>query len=132
MALRTSAPEVCAIIETDLNADAVLPFIIPASALVDQHLVDFTPAINDDLLRQIETYLAAHFLSLFDPRAESETADGVKFVYEGKTDMALDASKYGQMAQVLDPSGRLKQLSKDNRVGWQVSVANERDVENLR
>ena len=131
MALRTSAPEVCAIIETDLDADAVLPFIIPASALVDEHLAGFTPAISDGLLLQIETYLAAHFLALFDPRAESESADGVRFKYEGKTDMALDSSKYGQMAQVLDPSGRLKQLSKDNRVGWQVSVANERDVENL-
>ena len=131
MALRTTALEVCAIIETDLTEDEILPFILPASALVDEHLADFTPVINDDLLLQIETYLAAHFLSLFDPRASKEAADGVSFTYEGKTDMALDASKYGQMAQVLDPSGKLKQLSKDTRAGWRASVANERDVENL-
>ncbi len=131
MALRTSAPEVCAIIDTDLTADQVLPFITPASALVDEHLLSVTPPISDNLLGQIETYLAAHFLTLFDPRSTKEEADGVRFTYEGKTDMALDASQYGQMAQILDPSGRLKQLSKDDRVGWQVSVANERDVENL-
>lgn len=131
MALRTTAPEVCAIIETDLTGDAIMPFITPASALVDEHLAGFVPTISDALLGQIETYLAAHFLSLFDPRASKETADGVSFTYEGKTDMALDSSKYGQMAQVLDPSGRLKQLSKDTRVGWQVSVATERDVESL-
>ena len=131
MALRTSAPEVCAIIETDLTGDAVLVFIQPANALVDEHLASATPTISDVLLGQIETYLAAHFITLFDPRVSKESADGVSFTYEGKTDMALDASKYGQMAQVLDPTGILKQLSKVNRVGWRVSVASERDVEGL-
>jgi hypothetical protein len=131
MALRTSAPEVCAIIETDLTGDAILAFITPASVLVDEHLASVDPAIGDALLGQIETYLAAHFLTLFDPRTTKEEADGVRFTFEGKTDMALDSSKYGQMAQVLDPTGTLKQLSKANRVGWQVQVGNERDVEGL-
>ena len=131
MAERADVPGVCAIIDTDLTNDQVEPFIDVANVFVDDQLAALTPPLSDALLEKIETYLAAHFLTLFDPRVVKEQADTVSFTYESAVAMGLDASKFGQMAQVLDPSGTLKQLNKENRVGWQVSVANEREVEDL-
>ncbi len=131
MALRTDAPEVCAIIDTDLTGDTVLPFITTASVLVDEHLTSETPALSDDLLKQIEMYLAAHFITLWDPRALKEEAGDTKFTYEGKTGEGLDSSRYGQMAQTLDPTGKLSGLNDPDRISFVARVGNERDVENL-
>lgn len=131
MAERTDVPSVCAIIETDLVNDQVEPFIVTANVFVDDNLI-LDPPLSDAILLQIETYLAAHFLTLFDPRAQKEEADGVRFTFEGTTAMGLDSSKYGQMAQVLDPTGTLKSLNRAARLKWQVQVGSERDVENIR
>lgn len=130
MALRASVPEVCAIIETDLTGTAVLPFLKTANALVEEHLI-LSPAISDELLTQIEMYLAAHFITLWDPRTSKESADGVSFTYEGKTGEGLDSSRYGQMAKTLDPSGVLATIDKPERMAWLARAANETDVENL-
>lgn len=131
MPLRTTAPEVCAIIETDLEGDAVLPFIEVASVLVDEHLNAESPPITPTLLSKIETYLSAHFLTLWDPRSQKEEAGDTKFTYEGKTAMGLDSSKYGQMAQTLDPTGKLSQLDSDDRQNFIFRIGNETDVETI-
>ncbi len=130
MAIRTSAPQVCAIIDTALKPDAVVPFIKPASLLVDD-IAAADATLASDLLLEIETYLAAHFLTLFEPRAEKEEAGDTKFKYEGKTAMGFDSSKYGQMAIILDPTGTLAALNKKDRVEYFASVRTERDVEGL-
>jgi len=130
MALRTSAPEVCAIIETKLVDDEVLPFIKTANLLVDEHLI-VTPAITEALLKEVETYLAAHFVTLWDPRVAKEAGGSVSFTYEGKTGEGLASSKYGQMALTLDPTGNLAALDKEDRIGWIHRVGMERDVESL-
>ena len=131
MAHRTTVVEVCAIIETDLKEEAVEPFIRTANLLVTEHLVSATPAINDDLLVEIETYLAAHFITLWDPRVKQEAAGGTSFTYEGMTGEGLSASKYGQMVKILDPSGKLATLDKPSRIAFIARVGNETDVENL-
>ena len=130
MAIRTTAGAVCDILETSLDTDAVLPFIKPASLLVDEHLAGQSPAISAELLLEIETYLAAHFVTLYEPRVSDENADGVSFKYEGAADgQGLDSSRYGQMAQVLDPTGKLSQINKKDRRSFIFRVGNERDVE---
>lgn len=129
MPQRTTAPAVSAVIETKLTGDEVLPFIHTASLMVDEHLSTVTPAITPALLTEIETYLAAHFITLHEPRAQKEEADGVRFEYEGTTGEGLDSSRYGQQAQILDPTGTLSQLNKKGRIGWISRVGNERDVE---
>lgn len=127
---RADVPGVCAIVDTDLVNDQVEPFIATANVFVDENLI-LDPPLSDAILTQIETYLAAHFLTLFEPRVKQEAADGTRFVYESDTALGLSSSKFGQMAMVLDPSGTLTQLNKQNRVKWQVQVGSERDVEQL-
>ncbi len=131
MAERADVPGVCAIIDTDLENNQVEPFIDVANVMVDNELLNATPPLSDAILEKIETYLAAHFLTLFDPRVVKEQADTVSFTYESAVAMGLDSSKFGQMAQILDSSGRLKQLNKADRTAWQVQVGSERDVEDL-
>ena len=130
MAERADVPGVCAIVDTDLVNDQVEPFIVTANVFVDENLI-LDPPLSDAILTQIETYLAAHFLTLFEPRVKQEAADGARFTYECDTALGLSSSKFGQMAMVLDPSGTLTQLNKQDRVKWQVQVGNETDVENL-
>ncbi len=130
MAIRTTAPQVCAIIDTALKPDAVVPFIKPASILVDRIALADT-SVADDVLLEIETQLAAHFLTLFEPRVVKEEAGATKFEYEGETGMALESSKYGQMAMVLDPTDTLVKANDPSRVSYFASVTTERDVEGL-
>tara|TARA_R110000851_G_scaffold9428_1_gene35055 strand:- start:347 stop:742 length:396 start_codon:yes stop_codon:yes gene_type:complete len=126
MAIRTSAPQVCGIIDTILTEQEIQPFIRTASLLVDEHLADYLPVITTDLLAEIETYLAAHFVTLWDPRTSEETAGNTSFKYEGSANgPGLESSKYGQMAKLLDPSGRLSQLSNPNRISFLGRAANE-------
>lgn len=131
MPIRTSAPEVCAVIDTSLTGPEVFPFIKTASLIIDEHLASETPAITPALLQEIETFLAAHILTLQDPRAKKEEAGGTKFEYEGTTGMGLDGSKYGQMAKMLDPTGKLGELSQEKRTSFIFRAGNETDVENL-
>lgn len=131
MPLRSSAPEIRAIIETDLTDDQVLPFLKTASLLVDENLV-VVPAIGSPLLKEIETYLAAHLVTLWDPRALKAEADGTKFMYEGTaTGQGLSSSRYGQMALTLDPTGILSTLNKTERLAWLARAVNETAVETI-
>lgn len=126
MAIRTTAPAVCGIIDTTLDEQALQPFIRSASLLVDEHLADYLPAIGTELLTEIETYLAAHFVTLWDPRMSEGAAGGTTFKYEGPASgNGLDASKYGAMAQLLDPSGSLSKLNQPNRTSFLGRAANE-------
>ena len=130
MPLRATGAEVREIIETDLDDDQVLPFLDTSNVLVDEHLI-VTPAISAPLLKKIEIYLAAHFITLWDPRSQKEEAGDTRFTYEGKTAMGLDSSKYGQMAQTLDPTGKLSQLDNDDRQNFIFRIGNETDVETI-
>lgn len=129
MAHRTNTQAVCDVIETALTGDQVKPFIQTANLLVDEHLGSVTPAITAALLKEIETYLAAHFLTLWDPRVSKEQGDDVSFTFEGKTGEGLSSSRYGQMAITLDPTGKLRGLDNPKRVAYRHRIGNERDVE---
>ena len=124
MANRTDSAAVCAVLETTLDDDEVEPFIDTANILVTEYLA--TPLSGKTaLLKEIETYLAAHFVALRDRIAKSESADGVRFVYEGETGMGLDGSRYGQTAQMLDSSGTLSSLSDEDRIVFIGKVGSE-------
>lgn len=71
--------------------------------------VDSTYSVN--LLTLIETYLSAHFYSLYDPRASYETVSSVRATYDGKTGMLLEWSRYGQGAILLDYGGYLANMN---------------------
>ncbi len=122
---RTDSAAVCAVLDTELDDDQIEPFIQTANIMVTEYLAGSDCGLSDALLKEIETYLAAHFVTLRDRIVKSEAADGVKFDYQGATDMGLDSSQYGQTAQILDSCGKLSQLSDADRVSFLAKVGSE-------
>jgi len=120
--VRTDPDLVAGIIEVDEDID-LEPFIQAASILVDRvaAVADskdlLLPATDDDpdreeVLTQIETWLAAHFYTVRDPREEEEQAGTVRARYQGRQDLRLFTSHYGQMAVTLDSTGTLELINK--------------------
>lgn len=106
---RVDADDVKEIIDTNLTDDQINAFINGANLLVQAKLLDKN--LGDDLLTEIEKWLAAHFLSTRDQRVEREKVGGEwEATYQGKTEMGLDATTYGQQAKALDWSGTLATL----------------------
>ncbi len=118
MGIRTTSDLVKGIIEVDVAID-LSPFILAASALVDD-IVEKS-GHDADRLRLIETWLAAHFYTVRDPRTTDEKAGTVSASYQSAVDLNLNTSHYGQMAMTLDSSGLLRATSKIKRkvsVSW--------------
>ncbi len=120
---RTDSAAVCAVLDTTLDDDEVDPFINTANLMVTAYLG--TSALDPDLLKEIETYLAAHFVTHRDRVTSDESADSVGFKFQGKTEMGLDSSLYGQTAQILDTTGTLSQLSDADRIGILAKAGSE-------
>ena len=110
---RTDATEINKIIETDETV-SLTPFIIAASQLVEAKCAVF-PEYTSDELKNIETWLAAHFYTVLDPRAVQEQAGSVQVTYQSKVDLGLNTSHYGQMAKLLDYRGGLAGLENDQK-----------------
>jgi hypothetical protein len=106
---RVTEAEVREIIEVDA-ALVLTPFITIANLLVTTHLA---AEISDtDLLKEIERWLAAHFVAVRDPRATSESIDSVSRSFEQmKMGEGLMGTRYGQQAALLDTSGKLQNLT---------------------
>ncbi len=104
---RVTDAEVKEIITTSITTTA---HITAANLLVTEHLA--SKNISDALLKEIERWLAAHFVAMTDPR-EHEVSVGTyeaRAVFEGRTAMGLDHSRYGQQVKLLDPSGTLMNI----------------------
>jgi hypothetical protein len=111
MAWRVQPTDVQAIIETTDSIE-IAPFIDVANALVNQVVLkDTTNILSTDLTKQIEAYLAAHFYALRDPQYQQKKTGDALATFQGKTDMGLDLTWWGQMAKTLDVSGELSKIS---------------------
>jgi hypothetical protein len=108
---RTSDALVEDIIEVDSDI-SLTPFITVANSMVTQFCVDDDATNSAAQLILIETWLSAHFYCIRDKRAEQEKADVVSAKYQGKTDMYLDSSDYGQTAMQLDYTNGLSAMNK--------------------
>lgn len=112
MAVRVNAAEVKEIINTNLSDVIVSSSIDIASRLVDDVVAGNGPAA--DRLPDIELYLSAHLIALRDQdegmTIEQDVGDA-KAKYSGRYWMGLNLTRYGQMAIVLDTSGRLAGLT---------------------
>jgi hypothetical protein len=64
-------------------------------------------AVSDDLLAEIEKYLAAHFITVSEGQPKSQSIQGVSVSFMGKDGSGLKGSRYGQTAIALDLSGYL-------------------------
>jgi hypothetical protein len=92
-------------LDEDIDTSAA---ITDGNLLVDQVCLDSD--YSEELLTRIETYLAAHFLAIRDPRTSFETIGEIQDRFEGKTDMGLRFTRYGQQAILLDTAGNLAKL----------------------
>lgn len=124
---RTDATLVAGIVEVDgtINLD---PFILAANEIVTEVCAvatkeDGSAWHTEARLTVIETWLAAHFYCILDPRADMEHAGSVSVRYQYKVDLGLNVTTYGQQAILLDTSGGLAKLNEDLKKGKaQISI----------
>ena len=116
MAVRTTDGLVGGIIEV-ISSITLTPFIAAANAIVTKCCTDLTVDYTAAHLVVIETWLAAHFYSVRDMRAESEKAGQVAEKYQSKVDLGFATSHYGQMAMALDWYGGLAALNESMKKG---------------
>lgn len=113
---RTTSTAVIAVLLDDYGprGDGTLPdltaFVETASAVVDD--VEDCAAARDRTLGStrlelIERWLAAHFYAVSDQPYRSKSTADASATFQGDTAMYFEATKYGQTAMRLDPSGCL-------------------------
>lgn len=114
---RTTDVLVKGVIEVDtLAVPDLTPFIVVANELVTEICVPAGYA--DSRLELIETWLAAHFYAIRDPRLTSETVGPLSQSIESRVDLGLDVTRYGQMAKRLDTAGGLALLDERMKKGY--------------
>jgi hypothetical protein len=114
---RTDDAMVGAIIELDEDID-LTPFIDAANELVTEVCEPLYPAgTSETKLTRIETWLAAHFYTIRDPRKTMVAPTGLSVRYQSETDLGLNLSHYGQMALRLDTKGGLASLEQKAKKG---------------
>lgn len=116
MAVRTTSGAVQGVLLDDYQADADLTaFVLTASVIVDRVATCASAkgiSLSTDELELVERWLAAHCYGMSDqPYAETETLSS-RAKFQGQTGLALDGTKYGQMAKILDYSGCLTEIGK--------------------
>ena len=102
---RVTPEQVSTVFFTEMEDPELTTWIGVAHSMVEQHLVG--EGIPDTTLVQIEKMLAAHFASINDPVTKGGMIGNASFDYQGETGMHLDATRYGQAAKALDPTGLL-------------------------
>jgi hypothetical protein len=98
------------------------PFIASASMLIDQVAqmalqMSFPISYTVGQLELIERWLSAHLYKQMDMMLQQKATGGASGVYQGKTGMSLDSTRYGQTAMTLDYSGALSAISKRATAG---------------
>lgn len=97
----------------NVNNPSLTPYIDAASSVVDD-VIDCATEKNVTLSTAkrelIERWLAAHMYAMSDQTyAKKKTGDAYS-EFHGKTGLYLEATKYGQTALILDPSGCLREI----------------------
>ena len=99
------------------DADALAPFIEVANSIVTNACLNptnplYVEATDATVLELIERWLAAHCYAIRDPRTTSEKVGSLGESYEGKQDLYLASTRYGQMAMMVDTRGGLAALNR--------------------
>ena len=100
MATRAKEDEVIAILDTALTAAEIAPFCTTANIIVTNACSG--AGYNDATLKQIELYLAAHLVTIRDPRIKSQ---GI-----GAATVSYDLQRYVDQIKMLDSKHRLDTL----------------------
>lgn len=100
------------------NSPSLTPFIDTANDLTSRVATCATArgvTLSSTTLELIERQLAAHFYTRSDPIASEKKTGDASAVFQGKTEMGLDSTHYGQDAKMLDHSGCLASMSAGRR-----------------
>lgn len=115
------------IIDFNPSIASLQPFIDAAHELVveicqNAPLVGTQTAYSTERLKQIETWLAAHFLAVRDPRYISESVGPASASTGQQMGLNLGLTPYGQQAMLLDTKGGLAWLDKHISQGKRARV----------
>jgi len=80
---RTTLNEIKKVLNTSITDASI--FMEMAHQLVEEIVVGGTPTLSEDRLTMIETWLSAHFITVYEPVASQEKAGPVAATYQGKT-----------------------------------------------
>jgi hypothetical protein len=101
------------------------PFIATATVLVDR-VSDYADAnsltVTAAALEVLERWLAAHFFKCSDRPASFTSAGKSQTTFDGKTDMHLQSTLYGQTAVLLDSTGYLASISDTATSGGRTTI----------
>ncbi len=110
--MAVDATDVQLIFDTDLTVPQINAMVKAAENIIVTHIDPLNdPLVTGAVRDSIKTWLGAHFCSIRDSETKEESADGVRTVFRGKTEMGLDFTSYGQQAQLIDPTGKLSNLA---------------------
>lgn len=129
--MRIDADDIAAVLDFDTSIDNLDPFIAAAEELVTE-ICASTGVYSGDRLAIIETWLAAHFVAIRDPRYSSETMGAASATFQTQVGLNLGLTPYGQQAMLLDTLGGLAKLNfhtsqgKRGKVGIFAIVKNQR------
>ncbi len=135
---RTTAAEVREVLTRDYTAGNSLdPFITVGNLMVTRLIARaaelVTPiTVDTTTATALETWLAAHAYVMSDQNFASRATGRASATFQGQTGMYLEASKYGQMAITLDPTGLLKGMGKGAVAGGFWLGLNEREAPSYR
>lgn len=107
--MRADQTDVEEIMELDSGFNAI-PFITIANSVVNDVCLD--SGYSDAKLKLIETWLAAHFVTVRTKIVESEKVDVISQKFKLTTDLGFHASHYGQTAMAIDIDKNLAVLNK--------------------
>jgi hypothetical protein len=119
---RTTSDAVQAILLADydsVNRPDLTPFIDTASAVVNRVAVcclTKNKPLTATELELVERWLAAHCYCMSDQPYRSRKTEKAEGVFQGNSGMNLDATKYGQTANMIDYSGCLAAIAKKRLV----------------
>ena len=112
MTIRITQAQVLALITTDKDVGA---FILTANIIVNEHLI--SSGLSNNMLAQIELYLAAHITALVVEKGGlvrnsiGDSADSYANVYKA----GFSSTRFGQQAMTLDSTGTLASLNSNSQ-----------------
>ena len=89
------------------ESNEVLSVMLQTAEQMLVNTVDKDSDVSSDTRETIKLWLAAHFVHIKDRLEKEVSSDGVRMVFDGKTDVGLNATLYGQQAMAMDPTGFL-------------------------
>ena len=119
---RVTVEEVKEIVETNLGNTSVQAFIKVGDLVVTNTLAG--EGLSTESLKEITRWLSAHFVSIRDQHPEMIKIGEAEMRFRGKVGMRLDATMFGQQAQVLDTTGKLAKVGAIKTV---IQIAHEVD-----